>query len=75
MTTRHTLRAKILEIVPADRYVPASDIVETLADLPAKAVWAEIVMLAMDGEIRAEHPGTYDGRAMVRRTLDRAGRT
>jgi hypothetical protein len=73
MTTRENLRSRILELIPRDRYVAASDVVATLSVFPPGAVWSQIVMLAMDGEITAEDPGLYNGRAMVRRELARAG--
>jgi hypothetical protein len=72
MTTRENLRARILELIPGDRFVAASDVVATLSHFPPKAVWAQIVALALDGEIAAEDPGRYNGRAMVRRALARA---
>ena len=68
MTTRAHLRRRILELVPRDRSVDASDIVATLAHFPVKAVWAQIVCMAMEGMIAAETRGRhYDGHAMVRR--------
>ncbi len=69
MTTRANLRARILELVPRDRYVAASDVVATLSVYPARAVWGQIVVLAMEGYIIAEDPRLYNGRAMVRREL------
>ena len=67
MTTRENLRARILELVPRDYSVPPEDVVKTLAVFPRKAVWAQIVLLAMEGVITSDHPGQYDGRAMIRR--------
>jgi hypothetical protein len=67
MSTLATLRCQILELVPWDHYVPASDVVRSLEVYPAPAVWAQIVMLATEGIITTENPGRYDGCAMVRR--------
>jgi hypothetical protein len=67
MSTREALRRKILELVPFDRFVPAGDVVSTLSIFPSKAVWSQIVVLAMEGIITADRPGTYDGAAMIRR--------
>jgi len=68
MTTKAALRARILELVPWDRYVAASDVVATLSAFPNSAVWSQIVTLAIEKMIIAENPGRYDGHAMIRRT-------
>jgi len=67
MTTIAQLRTSILDLVPWDHHVPASDVVKSLEPFPAKAVWATIVQLTMEGIITTEVPGRYDGRAMIRR--------
>ena len=67
MTTLEKLRASILELVPWDHHVPASDVVKSLAPMPEKAVWATIVQLNLEGVLTTENPGRYDGRAMIRR--------
>jgi hypothetical protein len=64
---RETMRSKILELVPRDRSVLASDVVATLSIFPVAAVWSQIVILAMEGILTAENPGHYDGNAMIRR--------
>jgi hypothetical protein len=68
LNARDHLRARILELVPSDRFVAAADVVATLSsELPATALWSEIVLLAFDGLIESDKPGTYNGQAMVRR--------
>lgn len=68
MTTLVHLRKRILELVPRDRSVDASDIVATLAHFPSKAVWGQLVCMAIEGVIAADTRGRYyDGHAMVRR--------
>jgi len=67
MTTIAKLRTSILELVPWDHHVPASDVVKSLEPIPAKAVWATIVQLNLEGILTTEHPGKYDGCAMIRR--------
>jgi hypothetical protein len=69
MTTRATLRESILELVPFDAFVPADDVVRSLGPYPHKAVWAQIVILSMDGVLTTEHceRRLCNGRAMLRR--------
>lgn len=67
MTTLANLRAAILELIPWDRFVPASDIVATLTVYPMKALWPVLLLLAQDGLIECDRPGTCDGHAFVRR--------
>jgi hypothetical protein len=64
---RETMRSKILELVPRDRSVLASDVVATLSIFPVAAVWSQIVILVMEGVVGADNPGRYDGNAMLRR--------
>ena len=65
--TRSQLRAKILDLVPWDRFVDASDVVNTLSFLPQKAVWSQIVVMAMEGILTCDRVGVIDGHAMIRR--------
>lgn len=74
---RGELHARILALIPRDRYVSASDVVASLELTPVKLVWAEIVVLAMEGRITTDQStrGAYDGNAMIRRVgVDALGR-